>query len=77
MREHYPTAELVYVHDVGEGLGLLTEGTVDAVIGDEPVMLYYAKELDVEDRITTIETWQAFWWLWCWYSAFWASPAWS
>lgn len=56
MREYYPTAELVYVHDVGEGLELLTEGAVDAVIGDEPVMLYYAKELDVEDRITTIET---------------------
>ncbi len=56
MEEYYPGAELVYVHDVGEGLRLLTEGKVDAAVGDEPVMLYYAREMDVEDEIVTIET---------------------
>jgi len=56
MKEYYPTAELTYVHDVGEGLKLLIQGEVDAVIGDEPVMLYYADQLDVEEQIATIET---------------------
>ncbi len=56
MKEYYPTAKLKYVHDVGEGLKLLIRGEVDAVIGDEPVMLYYADQLDVEEQIATIET---------------------
>ena len=56
MKEYYPTAKLKYVHDVGEGLKLLIQGEVDAVIGDEPVMLYYADQLDVEEQIATIET---------------------
>lgn len=56
MKVYYPSAELVYVHDVGEGLQLLVDGKVDGVIGDEPVVLHYADKLDVEDEIGTIET---------------------
>jgi polar amino acid transport system substrate-binding protein len=56
MGEHYPQAELIYVHDVGEGLQLVLDGKADAVIGDEPVMLHYASKLGVNDQIRTIET---------------------
>lgn len=56
MEEYYPGAELVYVHDVGEGLQMVLDGEVDAVIGDEPVMLYYAGRIGANDRIRTIET---------------------
>lgn len=56
MEEYYPEAELVYVHDVGAGLQLLVEGKVDGVIGDEPVVLHYADELDLEEQIATVET---------------------
>ena len=53
---HYPSSELLYVHDVGEALEELMSGRVDAVIGDEPVLLYYAENKNVEDRITFFGT---------------------
>lgn len=56
METCYPDAELIYVHDVGEGLQLLTEGKVDGVIGDEPVVSYYAGELGISEQIGTIGT---------------------
>ena len=40
LEQHYPNATLVYVQNVNEGLDLLIEETVDAVIGDEPVITY-------------------------------------
>lgn len=56
LREHYPAAKLVYVHDVGKGLSLLAESKVDAVIGDEPVLYYYADKKNLKDRIKMINT---------------------
>lgn len=56
LKEHYPAAELVYVHDVGEGLSLLAESKVDAVIGDEPVLYYYADKKNLKDKIKMINT---------------------
>ena len=56
LKEHYPSAKLVYVHDVGEGLELLINNKVDAVIGDEPVAQYYADKLGIKNRIRTINT---------------------
>lgn len=56
LKEHYPSAKLVYVHDVGEGLNLLIENKVDAVIGDEPVAQYYADKLGIKNRLRTINT---------------------
>lgn len=56
LKEHYPSAELVYVHDVGEGLNLLINNKVDAVIGDEPVAQYYADKLGIKGQIRTINT---------------------
>ena len=56
LKEHYPNVKLVYVHDVGEGLNLLINNKVDAVIGDEPVAQYYADKLGIKNRIRTINT---------------------
>ena len=56
LKEHYPNARLVYVHDVGKALELLIDGKVDGVIGDEPVTQYYAAELGIRDQIRTINT---------------------
>ena len=56
LNEHYPDAELVYVHDVGEALNELMEDKVDAVIGDEPVLLYYADKKDIEDKLSFLGT---------------------
>lgn len=56
MKKNFPNAELVYVHDVGEGIKLLLDGKVDGVIGDEPVVSFYAAQLDANDRLTTIGT---------------------
>lgn len=56
METYYPDADLVYVHDVGEGLKLLVEGKVDGVIGDEPVVSYYAGVQGINEQIGTIGT---------------------
>lgn len=56
LQEHYPEAELVYVHDVGEALDELMADHVDAVIGDEPVLLYYADKRDIESELTFLGT---------------------
>ena len=56
LMEHYPNAELVFVHDVGAALEELMAGNVDAVIGDEPVLLYYADKKDIETSITFFGT---------------------
>ena len=56
MKMNFPEAELVYVHDVGEGLEMLQAGNVDGVIGDEPVVSYYAGKQGCNDKISTIGT---------------------
>ena len=56
MMEHFPDAELVYVHDVGEGLTLLSQGEVDGVIGDEPVVSWFLQRQGITDEIATINT---------------------
>lgn len=55
LRENYPNAQQVFVHDVGEGLKLLLAGQVDAIIGDEPVALYYIDDLGCEAEIQILE----------------------
>lgn len=56
METKFPEAKLIYVHDVGKGLELLLAGKVDGVIGDEPVVSYYAGRLGCNDEIATIGT---------------------
>lgn len=42
--ENYPDAELMYTHNVEEGIELFLNGTVDAVIGDEPIITFLLVE---------------------------------
>lgn len=56
LKKHYAGAKLVYVHDVGAGLDKLLNDEVDAVIGDEPVLQYYADKKGIKDKISTINT---------------------
>ncbi|MDW5299095.1 MAG: transporter substrate-binding domain-containing protein [Sedimentibacter sp.] len=44
LNENYPNAELVYTHNVEEGVDLFISGKVDAVIGDEPLITYLLVE---------------------------------
>lgn len=44
LTENYPGAELVYTHNVEEGIELFLNGEVDAVIGDEPIITYLLVE---------------------------------
>ncbi len=41
---NYPNAELIYVDNVEEGFLMLLNKEVDAVVGDEPVILYLLKQ---------------------------------
>ena len=56
LQEHYPNAKLIFVHDVGAALDELMAERVDAVIGDEPVLLYYADKREIENEITFFGT---------------------
>ncbi|MBE6033552.1 MAG: transporter substrate-binding domain-containing protein [Clostridiales bacterium] len=56
LKENYPEATLVYVEDVAEGLSLLTEKKVDAVIGDEPVVYYYIGKQKGNSQFEMINT---------------------
>lgn len=40
LTENYPDSQLIYTRNVEEGLELFLDGTVDAVIGDEPIITY-------------------------------------
>lgn len=44
LNENYPSASLVYTQNVEEGLELFLAGSVDAVIGDEPIITYLLLE---------------------------------
>ncbi|MEA4849131.1 MAG: transporter substrate-binding domain-containing protein [Clostridiaceae bacterium] len=51
LNKNYPDLKLVYVPDVYEALMLLDKGEVDAIVGDEPVVLYQLNENNLKDRI--------------------------
>ena len=56
--EYYSPKEtgtvFVMVKDMQEGLGLLLDGQVDALAGDETVIDYYVKELDLKETIREV-----------------------
>lgn len=56
LQTQYPSAELVYVKDVSEGVSLLSKGLVDAAIGDEPVVYYYMNQRTDGFRFRVINT---------------------
>lgn len=47
--ENYPDIQLIYVDDVSTALDLLLDDKVDAVAGDEPVVLYQIKNKSAEE----------------------------
>lgn len=56
LAKNYPGAKLVLVEDVAEGLKLLTDKKVDAVIGDEPVVYYYIDKQKESSQFQMINT---------------------
>lgn len=56
LAKNYPGAKRVPVEDVEEGLMLLTNKKVDAVIGDEPVVYYYIEKQKEGSRFQMINT---------------------
>ncbi|WP_312651696.1 transporter substrate-binding domain-containing protein [Aminipila sp.] len=56
LTKNYPEAKLVLVEDVAEGLKLLSEKKVDAVIGDEPVVYYYIEKQKEGSQFQMINT---------------------
>ncbi len=53
--ENYPEIEIVYTDNVSEAVDLLLAGEVEAVAGDEPVVLYQIKEKNAEDKLQIME----------------------
>lgn len=51
----YPSIKLTYVNDIEEAIELLVDGKVDAVAGDEPVVLYQIKSKNYESLLRIIE----------------------
>lgn len=48
---NYPNLEIIFVDDIKNGLDLLLRGEVDAIAGDEPVVLYELKNQGAEDEL--------------------------
>lgn len=55
MKINYPKVKLYYVADVQEAIKLLSEGKVDAVGGDEPVVLYQIDKNNLKNIIKIID----------------------
>lgn len=51
IKENIPAVEIVSTSDVLESLQLLINGDVDAVVGDEPVVVYFTGQLGIEDDV--------------------------
>lgn len=49
--QNYPNLNIIFVSDVSSALDLLLRGDVDAVAGDEPVVLHQLKNKDAEDKL--------------------------
>ncbi len=53
--ENYPDIDIVYTDNVGKAIDLLLEGEVDAVAGDEPVVLYQIKNKQAADKLQIMD----------------------
>ncbi|WMJ78805.1 MULTISPECIES: ATP-binding protein [unclassified Sedimentibacter] len=56
IRNNIPGVEVVEVADLLESIKLFDKGSVDAVVGDEPVLLYFLNQLDMKDSINILDT---------------------
>lgn len=55
LKANYPHAELVYTADIDEAISLLAKGSVDAVAGDEPVVLYQINRKGLVGRLMILD----------------------
>lgn len=51
IEKNIPGVEIVSTLDVLESIKLLIDGEVDAVVGDEPVVVYFTGQLGIEDDV--------------------------
>lgn len=51
IEEHIPGVDIVSTLDVLESIKLLINGEVDAIVGDEPVVVYFTGQLGIEDEV--------------------------
>ena len=55
LKSNYPDMKFNYAADVSEALDLLVAGQVDAIAGDEPVVLYQIGKKQLESEVSIIE----------------------
>lgn len=55
LRERVEDINFYYTNDYQESLYLLSQGTVDATGGDEPVLSYFIKDLSLENELRILE----------------------
>lgn len=51
-----PDVEIINTSDYLEAVDMLLNGEVDAVVGDEPILIYFMGDLSIENRVTISET---------------------
>jgi polar amino acid transport system substrate-binding protein len=51
IEDNIPGVEIVSTLDVLESIKLLINGEVDAIVGDEPVVVYFTGQLGIEDEV--------------------------
>ncbi len=55
LKKNYPKATLIFTSDIAEALALLERGDVDAVAGDEPVVLYQMEQMGLTGNLKIVE----------------------
>lgn len=52
--KNIPDVEIINTVDVLDSIKALQEGSVDAIVGDEPVVIYFIGDLDIEDDVSIL-----------------------
>ncbi|TYP53789.1 transporter substrate-binding domain-containing protein [Thermosediminibacter litoriperuensis] len=52
---NFPGARILYVDDIKQAMDLLSAGRVDAVAGDEPVVLYFINKMGLEGVVDVLD----------------------
>ncbi len=54
VKENIPGAEIVNTVDYLESINALLDGRVDAIIGDEPILIYFMGDLSIDEEVTVL-----------------------
>jgi len=52
--KNIPDVEIINTEDVLDSIKALQEGRVDAIVGDEPVVIYFIGDLNIEDDVSIL-----------------------